>query len=153
MFRGEYTLSLDAKGRLAIPAKYRKVLQEQHGGQLVVTKNFDIDAPCLLLYPLTVWQEIENKLTEVPGLNKAGQRFKRFFVGNANDCELDKSGRILLPATHREFSSLEKRVRMLGMVNKFEIWDEDLWQAQQQGGFDLTDEDGELPGILSQLPM
>ncbi len=153
MFRGEYTLSLDAKGRMAVPAKYRKVLQEQYGGQLVVTKNFDLDARCLLLYPLAIWEQIENKLTEVPGLNKAGQRFKRFFVGNANDCDLDKSGRILLPATHREFSSLGKRLRLLGMVNKFEIWDEDLWQAQQQGGFDLTDEDGELPGILSQLPM
>ncbi|MDG4554040.1 MAG: division/cell wall cluster transcriptional repressor MraZ [Candidatus Competibacter sp.] len=129
MFRGVNPLSLDGKGRLSLPAKYRQHLLEATGGQLVLTVDRD---RCLLLYPLPVWEEIERKLIQLSSTNQRTRALKRLLLGHAEECCLDASGRILLPAPLREFANLEKRVVLVGQGNKFEIWNESSWHAWRE---------------------
>jgi len=143
MFRGVNSLTLDAKGRLAIPTRYREGLLRQGDGKMVVTINNS--ERCLWLYPLDDWEEIERKLVNLPSLDSGAQRLKRILIGHANDCDLDAAGRVLLPGPLREFATLDKRVVMIGQGNKFEIWNEQLWNERREQW--LTD-DGDL-GPLS----
>lgn len=129
MFRGVNTLNLDAKGRLAIPARYREALREQCAGALVVTVDPD---HCLLLYPMPEWVEIERKLMRLPALKADVRRLQRLLVGHATECEMDGSGRILLPPPLREFAELDKRVVLVGQGNKFELWEEATWNERRE---------------------
>ncbi|RUO74695.1 transcriptional regulator MraZ [Pseudidiomarina sediminum] len=128
MFRGAAALNLDDKGRLAIPTKYRKSLMLDCEGQMVCT--IDIKQPCLLLYPLPEWQIIEQKLTTLSSMNPAERRLQRLLLGHAEDCQMDKSGRILIASTLRQHADLDKRIMIVGQLNKFELWSEAAWQAQ-----------------------
>ena len=128
MFRGAAALSLDDKGRLAIPTKYRKSLMLDCEGQMVCT--IDIKQSCLLLYPLPEWQIIEQKLTTLSSMNPAERRLQRLLLGHAEDCQMDKSGRILIASTLRQHADLEKKIMIVGQLNKFELWSEAAWQAQ-----------------------
>ncbi len=149
MFRGVNRITLDAKGRLAIPTRYRERLREQCGSELVVT--VDIDG-CLLLYPLPEWQEIERKLMKLPSFNKAARRLQRLLVGHAVDLEMDAQGRVLLPAPLREYAGMEKQVMMVGQMNKFELWDEARWNAQRDAWQEEPDlEQLDLPVDLESL--
>jgi len=139
LFRGVNTLNLDAKGRLAIPTRYREPLHVQCSGELVVTVDPD---HCLLLYPLPEWVEIERKLMKLPALDPKVRRMQRLLVGHATDCELDGSGRILLPPPLREFAHLDKRVVLVGQGNKFELWEESAWNERREDW--LADGLGEL---------
>lgn len=129
MLRGVNHLTLDAKGRLAVPARYREELSGQDGGRMVAT--IDSIERCLLLYPLADWSEIERKLVALPSLDPAAQRLKRLLVGHASDCELDAAGRVLLSPPLREYAKLQKHVVMIGQGNKFEIWDEATWNERR----------------------
>jgi MraZ protein len=144
MFRGVNTLNLDSKGRLAIPTRYRETLARHCNGQMVVTVDRD---HCLLLYPLPDWEEIERKLTKLPSFNKQARRLQRLLVGHATECELDGSGRILLPPPLREFAALNKSVVMIGQGNKFEIWNEEAWNTRRAEW--LTQEEAQQDGDLS----
>jgi MraZ protein len=144
MFRGVNTLNLDSKGRLAIPTRYREMLARHCNGQMVVTVDRD---HCLLLYPLPDWEEIERKLTKLPSFNKQARRLQRLLVGHATECELDGSGRILLPPPLREFATLNKSVVMIGQGNKFEIWNEEAWNTRRAEW--LTQEEAQQDGDLS----
>ena len=135
MFRGINAISIDAKGRLAVPAKYRDILN----GPLVVT--IDIEETCLLLYPKTAWQLIEDKLQSLPSFNNAARRAQRLLIGHATDAEADNHGRLLLPPMLREYAKLDKRVVMIGQGNKFEVWDEGLWIMRRDAW--LREEGGE----------
>ncbi|NOZ10679.1 MAG: division/cell wall cluster transcriptional repressor MraZ [Gammaproteobacteria bacterium] len=128
MFRGVSALSLDDKGRLAIPTKYRDALGSCGGGHLVATVAQN--DRCLWLYPLPEWEEIERKLVALPSMDKASQRLKRILMGHATDTDLDGNGRILLSAPLRDFAKLEKHAVLIGQGNKFEIWDENLWNQR-----------------------
>ncbi|SDB17917.1 MraZ protein [Pseudidiomarina indica] len=128
MFRGATAVSLDEKGRLAIPAKYRKSLLLDCDGQMVCT--IDIKQPCLLLYPLPQWQIIEQKLTTLSSMNPAERRLQRLLLGHAEDCQMDKSGRILIAPTLRQHADLSKKIMMIGQLNKFELWSETAWHEQ-----------------------
>ncbi|MHB8255772.1 MAG: division/cell wall cluster transcriptional repressor MraZ [Acidiferrobacterales bacterium] len=128
MLRGLNELNLDSKGRLAIPTRYRDTLDRHCEGRMVVTVDRD---RCLLLYPLPDWEEIERKLVKLPSYNEPARRLQRLLIGHATECELDGSGRILLPPPLREFASLEKTVVMIGQGNKFEIWDAAAWNTQR----------------------
>lgn len=128
MFRGAAALNLDDKGRLAIPTKYRKSLMLDCEGQMVCT--IDIKQPCLLLYPLPEWQIIEQKLTTLSSMNPAERRLQRLLLGHAEDCQMDKSGRILIASTLRQHADLDKKIMIVGQLNKFEVWSEAAWQAQ-----------------------
>lgn len=128
MFRGSFSLNLDDKGRLTLPTRYRDLLLSEAGGQLICT--IDHKDPCLLLYPLAEWEEIEDKLKKLSSFNPQEQRLKRLLLGHATDCEMDKNGRILLPAPLRSHAQLSKGLRLVGQLNKFEIWDEETWHQR-----------------------
>lgn len=151
MFRGVNTVNLDAKGRLAIPTRYRERLHERCAGQLVVTVDRD---GCLLLYPLPEWEDIERKLNRLPSFNKQTRRLQRLLVGHATEVEMDSHGRVLLPAPLREFAKLEKHTVMIGQGNKFELWDEETWNGRRDEWLAEDDAaDSELPAELGSLSL
>lgn len=126
MFRGINAITIDAKGRLAVPARYRDVL----GEHVVVT--IDTEESCLLLYPAAQWQVIEDNLQRLPSFNGAARRIQRLLIGHATDVELDTNARVLIPTLLREYAHLDKHVVMIGQGNKFEIWDEQQWQKRRE---------------------
>jgi len=128
MFRGASLINLDAKGRLAIPTRYRTELLEKEQGQLICTA--DIRQPCLLLYPLSEWEIVEQKLLHLPNFDETGRRLQRVMLGYATDCELDKTARILLSPELRQHAAQEKEIMLVGQLNKFEIWQAEKWQQQ-----------------------
>lgn len=120
MFMGEYNHTVDAKGRLIVPSKFR----EQLGDEFVVTKGLD---GCLFVYPNEEWKNIEDKFRNVPLTTKDARKFSRFFFAGAASCEVDKQGRILIPNVLREFAELQKDVVSVGVLNRIEIWSKDRW--------------------------
>ncbi|MDX1607117.1 MAG: division/cell wall cluster transcriptional repressor MraZ [Candidatus Competibacterales bacterium] len=142
MFRGISPLSLDAKGRMSIPSRYRPRLQSQSDGQLILTVDPD---HCLLLYPLPEWEEVEQRLIALSSTNRRARGLKRLLLGHAEECALDASGRVLLPAPLREFAGIERRVVLVGQGIKFEVWDEATWYKQREDWIDAQHEgDGSL---------
>ena len=129
MLRGASALHLDTKGRLAIPGRYRDELVERCDGQLVVTVNTNKEN-CLWVYPMDEWKRVEQKVVSLPDFDPNHQKLKRFFIGYASDTEMDKSGRVLLPAPLREFAMITKEIYLIGQGNKFELWNEELWNAR-----------------------
>ncbi|RWR08198.1 division/cell wall cluster transcriptional repressor MraZ [Siminovitchia fortis] len=121
MFMGEYQHNIDAKGRLIVPAKYREHL----GDSFVVTRGLD---QCLFGYPMEEWKKIEEKLKALPLTKKDARAFTRFFFSGAVECELDKQGRVNLPASLLGYAKLEKECVILGVSSRFEIWSKDLWE-------------------------
>lgn len=147
MFRGATKITLDAKGRLAIPTRYRERIASRCEGQLVATVDRDY---CLLIYPYPDWEEIERKLVRLPSLDKQARRLQRLMVGYATELEIDANGRILLPKELREFAALEKQAILIGQGNKFELWDEERWNAKRDSWLG-DDEDADLPAELESL--
>ena len=121
MFMGEYNHTIDPKGRLIIPAKFREAL----GDEFVVTKGLD---GCLFVYANTEWNNFEEKLRTLPLTNKNARQFTRFFLAGAAACEGDKQGRILIPQVLREFAKLEKDVVLVGVASRIEIWSKEVWE-------------------------
>lgn len=121
MFMSEYNHTLDTKGRLIIPAKFRETL----GEEFVISKGMD---GCLFVYAGDDWNAFEQKLTSLPLINKEARQFARFFLAGAATVEVDKQGRILLPAHLREFAGLEKDVVLVGVGSRVEIWSKDKWE-------------------------
>ena len=148
MFRGVSQLNLDAKGRLAVPAKYRDRLLEICRGCLIATVDLD---GCLLLYPQPEWEQIEQKLMKLPSLDPQVRRLQRLLLGHATECEMDAQGRMLLPAPLREFAGLEKRVMLVGQGNKFELWNESSWTQQCAAWIKEGENTGELSAVLDQF--
>lgn len=154
MFRGISSISLDAKGRIAIPTRYREELQESCDRQMVVTVAVDDkcvgEQGCLWLYPLPEWEKLEQTISKLPTLNKMAGKLRRFVIGNASECEMDSQGRLLLPEPLREFAGMEKHIMLVGQLNKFEIWNEAAWKAKEQEWMDGNDIEGlEELGSLS----
>ncbi|MCY7294256.1 division/cell wall cluster transcriptional repressor MraZ [Alteromonas sp. a30] len=145
MFRGANAISLDSKGRVTVPTRYRQLLLDDCQGQLVCT--IDIQQPCLLLYPLPEWEEIEQKLSRLSSMNPHERRLQRLLLGYAMEGDMDKSGRFLLSAPLRQHANLNKDIMLVGQLNKFEIWSAEAWNKQVQddiqtelsAGFELTD--------------
>lgn len=150
MFRGVNALNLDAKGRMAMPTKYRERLREHCDGQLVITVDRD---HCLLVYPLPEWEEIERKLARLPNLDKQTRRLQRLLIGHATECEMDGHSRILLPPPLREFAALDKRVVLIGQGNKFELWDEQAWQERRDRWLASEEEELPLPAELETFSL
>ena len=122
MFMGEYNHTLDEKGRLIIPSRFR----EELGTEFVVTKGLD---GCLFAYANDEWQVLEDKLRALPLTNKDARAFARFMLAGAAQVEIDKQGRILLPQVLRTFAGLDKDVVLLGIASRIEIWNRDKWEA------------------------
>lgn len=119
-FIGEYSHTIDGKGRVIIPAKFREAL----GEQFVLTQGLD---ECLTIYPLAEWEHFQEQLNTLPRTNKAARDFRRFFIAKATMCELDKQGRILITSGLREYAKLEKDVVITGNDSSIEIWRKEKW--------------------------
>ncbi|MEH6594273.1 MAG: division/cell wall cluster transcriptional repressor MraZ [Colwellia polaris] len=132
MYRGTSAITLDSKNRITIPTRYREELFADCQGKMVCT--VDIQHPCLLLYPLPEWEEIELKLCGLSSMNPQERLLQQVLLGNASDCEIDKSGRLLINGPLRQHAGLEKGLMLVGQLRKFEIWSENAWQAQMQQG-------------------
>ena len=127
VFRGVTQQALDAKGRLAIPAKHRDALAMNGHGRLVLTAD---PSRCLLLYPLAAWEPIQARLMSLSSFNDKIRSLQRLLVGYADDVDIDAAGRILVPPSLRRYANLDKHVVLVGQGRKFELWDEAQWQAQ-----------------------
>ena len=150
MFRGANKLTLDVKGRMVMPTKYRDRLQERCGGKLVVTVDKD---QCLLIYPLPDWEEIERKLMRLPTLNPQARRLQRLMVGHATDLELDGHGRVLLPPSLREYGLLTRDAVLIGQGVRFELWDEARWNERRDEWLASEDTATDLPAELETLSL
>jgi MraZ protein len=150
MFRGANKLTLDAKGRLAMPTRYRERLQESCGGKLVVTVDKD---QCLLIYPFPDWEDIERKLMKLPSLNVQARRLQRLMVGHATELDLDGNGRILLPPSLREYGLLSRDVMLIGQGLRFELWDETRWNQRRDEWLASADTATDLPAELETLSL
>lgn len=152
MFRGLSSLSVDSKGRIAIPSRYRERLAALAEGALVLTLS-PLDRS-LWLYPLPEWEIIEAKLAELSDFETQSRRTKQMMRGYASDCQLDGQGRILLAQELREYAGLERDVVLLGQGNKFEIWDAAVWNAQRDAWLGTVGaEDGTTPEALRSLSL
>jgi len=151
MFRGVQHINMDAKGRLAMPARQREPLLGECGGQIVVT--IDTQSACLVIYPLPEWERIEKDIQSLPALNPAVKRFQRLILGYATDLELDGNGRMLLPQPLREYARLEKKLVLVGQGKKPEWWSEPLWFAERDQALQDSGPEAELPEELMSLTL
>ena len=125
MFKGRYLHTLDAKGRLSVPSRFREILA-QRGEEILTLTNFD---NCLVGFPADEWSLLEEKIRGLSMLQKDVRAFERYFFSGAQDCPVDRQGRILIPPTLRESAGLEKDVVLLGVANRIEIWSKGRWDA------------------------
>lgn len=132
--------NLDAKGRLAVPAKYREELDLCCASRLVLTVDRD---HCLLLYPEPEWFEIERKLSALPSFNPKARALQRLYIGHATEVQMDAQGRILLAPKLTAYAGIDKRVAVVGQGKKFEIWDEEAWDLKTNEALN----DDELKGL------
>jgi MraZ protein len=146
MFRGTTNLSMDAKGRLAVPAKHRDALFAQSSGNVVLTAH---PHGCLLLYPQPAWEPIEAKMMALSSFDKQSSGLQRLLVGYAEDVVVDNAGRLLVSPTLREFAGLEKEVMLVGQGSHFEMWNLSAWRKQLEHvmGGDSIEMPAELEGF------
>lgn len=147
-FLGSHALNMDAKGRIAIPARVREDLVEACGGRIVLTANAD-EERCLLLYPEPQWEEIRPQIEALPNMNKVARRLQRKVLGHATPLELDGAGRILVPPTLRSYARLEKKLMLIGQGKKLELWSEERWFAW----LDESDDDADMPVEMESLSL
>ncbi|MDD3327299.1 MAG: division/cell wall cluster transcriptional repressor MraZ [Zoogloea sp.] len=148
MFQGAAALSLDAKGRLAIPARHRDALAKLAGSTVVLTAH---PHRCLLIYPAPAWEPIRDKVLAGSSLEQRSALLKRLLVGYARDEEMDSAGRVLIAPELRSFAQLEKQVHLVGQGDHFELWSDAGWQKQQEAIFALGTE--LLPAGWENLPL
>jgi MraZ protein len=145
MFRGRYEHTIDAKGRTSVPARYRDVLSALGERRIVVTSALD---PCLVAYTMPEWTAFEERLAKLPQFDRAVQKLKRIYVSGAVECEIDDSGRILIPPTLREYAALDKDVIWAGAGKYAELWAKKAWVQH----FETTEEErGEIASRLAEL--
>ena len=151
MFRGVSAIHLDEKGRMAMPTRYRDKLRQDSNNQMILT--IDTDEPCLLLYPLSIWENIEKKIEALPSFNKMTRRIQRLLLGHATEIELDAQGRILLPPSLRDFAELQKNVVLVGQGKKFEIWNEETWNTLRKDWLQGSERNENIPEELQTLSL
>ncbi len=147
MYQGSHSINLDAKGRIAVPAKFRELLAANCGGRIVMTAH--TQDRCVLVYPETEWQNILPKIEALPTFNKAALRAQRLLIGYASTLELDGNGRVLVPPTLREYANLEKKLMLVGLGKKFELWSESSWLKNIAD----ADDDEALPEEMMSLSL
>jgi transcriptional regulator MraZ len=132
MFRGQFAHSIDAKGRVSLPARFRDALVSGGDARFILTPAlFD---PCLHLYPMRAWEELEDKIANLPSFDPNIVRFRRLYLSAAIECELDKAGRVLVPPALRDRATLVKDVLWAGMGRTIELWSKEKWQAELELG-------------------
>lgn len=152
MFRGITAVALDAKGRISVPAQYREKITDIAGDDMVVT--IDTEDRCLLLYPAPHWQEIEDRLQELPTFNPVTRRIQRLLIGHATDLSIDRHGRVLLPQILRDYAGLDKNIIVVGQGRRFEIWGESQWELGRDSWLAIDmDQDGGTPPELLNISL
>ena len=152
LFRGNNEINVDAKGRMAIPARYRDALNASCGGCLIAT--IDIQDKCLLIYPLHEWEKIEAQIAELPSFNPTTRKLQRILIGHAREMEFDSNGRVLIPPELRQYAQLEKKVVVLvGQRHRFELWSEVNWNAGREDWLAETNGDLEIPEEMQSLSL
>ena len=126
MFRGRFEHTIDPKGRVSIPAKFRELLSEKYDDRIIIT-NFD---RCLVAYPYEEWRSVEDRISSLSMVKKEVKAFQRFFISGATECPIDKLGRVLIPPTLRDYARLEKDVVFAGMGKMFELWSRERWTEE-----------------------
>ena len=150
MLSGHTSLTLDAKGRLAIPSRYRAHLNEICAGKLSVTVHPD---RCLMIYPWPEWEVVQRKVMKLSNMNRRARDLQRLIIGYAVEMELDASGRMQLTPSLREFADLDKNVVLIGVGNKFELWSEERWQSCQKDWVGQGENEGSLTEELQSLSL
>lgn len=140
MFQGISSLNLDAKGRLSVPTRHRDALQEQAQGALTLTKH---PHGCLMIFPRPEWEEFRQRIAALP---MSAQWWKRIFLGNAMDVDIDATGRILIAPELRQAANIDKKTVLLGMGGYFELWDADTYAAQEAEAMQ-----GEMPDVFKDF--
>ena len=126
MFYGEFEHSLDRKGRLIVPAKFRQALKDHHVSSLFLTRGLD---GCLFLFPESEWRLIESRFKQIPFTKAEGRKFNRLFFSGASEMQVDGLGRILVPKTLKDFAAIKDDVVIVGVSSRIEVWSKDRWQA------------------------
>ena len=147
MYRGVTLLNIDGKSRAAVPTKYREVLMAESSGSIVITAH---PHGCLLMYPRTAWEPIQQKIMQLSSFDKKSSKFQRLLVGYAEDVSIDASGRFLISSELRSYSNIEKIAMLVGQGSHFELWSEDRWTQQVQ---DISGEDDSLPEELGSFSL
>lgn len=124
MFKGHYINSINDKGRLSIPSKFREVLDGEEADHLIITKGIDA---CLIAFAPDEWEKVEEKARHLSMVRKADIVFKRHVVGSAEECAVDAQGRVLIPVSLREYAGLKKKCLFVGITDRFEIWDQEIY--------------------------
>src|SRR6185503_19389102 len=150
MLRGATKVTLDDKGRMVLPTRYREQISAQSQGKLVVTVDRE---QCLLIYPLPEWEQTERKLMSLPSLHPQSRKLQRLMVGQATDVELDGVGRVLIPPELREFAGLGQSGMLIGQGNRFELWDETRWNGRREMWLAADDNTTDLPSELDSLSL
>lgn len=149
MFRGMYSVNMDAKGRLAIPARFRENLAALSEQSLVIT--IDPHMRCLALYPVAEWDLIQAKIESLPSLNAEARRLKHLLIAHAFDLDMDSNGRVLLAPELRKYAALEKKLTLIGQGKKVEVWSEENWQSRFESILDVSGDQDELPDEMKSL--
>jgi MraZ protein len=127
MFRGSFEHTVDSKGRVSIPSRFRDIIADRYDGGLVLSMDYD---HCLTVYPLEEWEKLEEKIKTLPMMKQEVKDFRRFLLSSAIESEMDKQGRLLLPPAHREHAGISKIVMLVGIIDKIEIWDVKAWETR-----------------------
>jgi MraZ protein len=130
MFRGQFAHTIDAKGRVSLPARFRDALVAAGDVRFILTPA--LFEPCLHLYPMRAWEELEDKIANLPSFDPNIVRFRRLYLSAATECELDKAGRVLVPPALRDKAALARDVLWAGMGRTIELWSKEKWDAELQ---------------------
>ena len=151
VFRGNNEINMDAKGRMAIPARYRDDLASCCDAKLVAT--IDPKDRCLFIYPLPEWEKIEAEIAELPTFNNNTRRLQRLLIGYAREIDLDGNGRVLIPPELRQYAELGKKVTLVGQRHRFELWSQDNWDARLEIWLAESQDDFAIPEEMQSLSL
>ncbi len=130
MFRGIASVTMDSRGRMALPSRFREEAEQRTENRLVAT--IDTNEQCLLLYSLGDWEEVQRRLEALSNIGTSARLLQRLLIGHATDVEMDAQGRVLIPPMLREYGDLEKKIVLMGQTNKLEIWSEQIWRTRRE---------------------
>ena len=138
MFRGIASVTMDSRGRMALPSRFREEAEQRTENRLVAT--IDTNEQCLLLYSLGDWEEVQRRLEALSNIGTSARLLQRLLIGHATDVEMDAQGRVLIPPMLREYGKLEKKIVLMGQTNKLEIWGEQIWRTRREEWLKATRE-------------